>query len=103
MSERVLQGLQKVIGRLRERRLAVSFAAVTEHDPKDVTLPPFSIGRNYRSARAEIDLGFHTGRTFHATERKWRRCAQLAHKPLHAVVAAGEAALGNQVLPDSLG
>ena len=94
MREGVLQRAEKVIGRLRERRLAVRLAAVAQHDPKDVRLPPLAIGRDDRRTRAEIDLGFLAGGAFHPAERQRAGPTQTLHEPPHAVVAdaAGVAA-----------
>ena len=49
-----------------------AFAAVAQHDPKDVRLPPLAVGSDDRRARAEIDLGFFAGTAFHPAERKRR-------------------------------
>src|SRR5947209_14020757 len=95
--------MEKIICRLRECRLAVRLAAVTQGDAKDVRLSTLSIGSDHRRAGAEIDLSFHSRSAFHAAERKRCCCAQPPDKPLHAVVAAREAMLVNEVLPDSLG
>jgi len=46
MPESILQGADEVVGRLPERGLAVSLAAMAQHNPEDVRLAALAIGTN---------------------------------------------------------
>jgi hypothetical protein len=103
VSEGVFQAAEEVFRRLRERRFAVRLAAMAQHDAEDVRLSPPAIGRDDRRSCAEVHLRFFAGATLHPPEGERRTLADSAHVPLDAVVAAAEALLGDQVLPDPLG
>src|SRR5688572_26303062 len=79
--------MQEVIGRLRERRLAVRLAAVAQHDPKDMAFSPLAFRRNNRRARAEIDLSLVAGSAFHPPKWQGTRAAEALNESPHAVVA----------------
>ena len=58
---------------------------------------------NRWGAGAEIDLGLFPGSAFQTAEGKLLRHLQLGDEAADAVVAAGEAVFGHQVLVDALG
>src|SRR2546428_13980542 len=63
-----------------------------------------SVGIAHHRARTVIDLRFLTGSgDDHHTSFRRLGAAQLAREALHALVAAGETVLGDQVLPDRHG
>jgi hypothetical protein len=101
--ETVLQAAEEVFRRLRERRFAIGLAAVAQDDAEDVCFAAFPLGRQYQRAAAEIDLSFFARSALHPSERERRFRHESPHVPLHAVIAAAEAPLGHQVLPDPLG
>jgi hypothetical protein len=76
---------------------------VTEDNAEDVRASPPAVGQQQRSAAAEIDLGFFAGTALEATEGQLQGLFQVADKATHAVVTAGEAMLGHQVLMNALG
>ena len=58
----------------------------------------------HHRTRTVIDLGLFSCGGEDDPHRFWQlRSAQLAHKALHRLVAAGKAVIGNQVLPDGHG
>ena len=81
------------------------FAAVAQRQHEQPRAPVLAGLRvAHHRAVAVIDLRFFAGRGLdhHASFRRWRS-AQLADEALDAVVAAGEAVVVHQVLPDGHG
>ena len=101
MPKGVFQRSQKIIGRLPERRFAVAFATVTQHDAKHVRLAPLAVGTDDRRAAAEVDLRFFAGGALHPPKRQRAHLPQASQITPHAVVADGRAVSG-QVLIDPL-
>jgi hypothetical protein len=100
--EGVLQATQELISRLARDSLAVALARVAEHDAEDVRAPPTAVGQDQGRARAEVNLGLFSGGAFESAEGQFQGLFQLADEAAHAVVTAGEAVLGDQVLMDAL-
>src|SRR5262249_60661104 len=99
----VPQAAQEVVGGLAQDGLAVGLARVAEDDAEDVGASPPAVGQEERGTAAEIDLGLFAGTAFEAPEGQLQGRLQVADKPAHAVVAAGEAVLAHQVLMNTLG
>lgn len=102
MRECILQGVKQVVGRLRERRLAVRLAAVNQREAKDVCLPARAVSVNHRRAGAEIDLGLCAWSTFHPAERQGAGAAQTLDESPHAVVTDATG-IPAQILVNPLG
>ena len=101
MPEGVFNRANEVLRGLTIDRLAVSLAAVAQHDPKDVRSSPLPIRQLDPRSRAEINLGLFAGLALHPTKRQRPCPSQLGHKPPHAVILVAEP-FGPQVLIDSL-
>ena len=101
--EGVLQAAEEVVGGLAVDRLAVALAGVAEHDAEDVGLAPLAVGADDRCSGAEVDLGLVARLALDAAEGQFVRLLEAADEAADAVVAAGEAVVGDQVLVDPLG
>ena len=95
--ERVLQATHEALGRLPIDDLAVRLPRVAQHDAKDMRPPTRSVRLQHRRARPEIHLRFFTRTALHPAKRQFELRSEPTHEPTHAVVAAGEAVLRDQV------
>ncbi len=102
MPEGVLQAAEEVVGGLAVDGLAVALAGVAQDDAEDVGLAPLAVGADDRGAGAEVDLGLVAGVALDAAEGQVVRLFEPADEPADAVVGAGEAVVGDQVLVDPL-
>jgi hypothetical protein len=66
MGEGIFQTTNEIFRCLAEGRFAVTFAAVTQDDPKDMRPAPLPVGTDDRRAGAEVDLRLLAGCDFHA-------------------------------------
>ena len=103
MAEGILEAAEEVVGGLAVDDLAVGLAGVGQHDAEDMGLAALAVGADDRGARAEVDLGLVAGPALEAAEGKLARRLQAADEAADAVVAAGEAVFGGQILVDALG
>ena len=80
-------------------------AAVAEGQHEEASAPVLAaLGVADHGAGAVIHLRFFAGRGHDHRVSFWHRCsAQLAHEAPHTLIAAGEAGLRHQVLPDGHG
>lgn len=101
--EGVFQATQEVVGGLAADGLAVSLARVAQDDAEDMGAAALAVVGHERGAGAEIDLGLLAGAAFETAEGEFLGRLQAVHEAADAVVAAGEAVLGHQVLVDALG
>src|SRR5512135_3252792 len=102
MPEGALQAAEEVVGGLAGDGLAVALAGVAQDDPEDMGLAPLAVGADDRGAGAEVDLGLVAGVALDATEGPVVRPLEPVDEPADAVVGAGEAVVGDQVLVDPL-
>jgi len=65
MYKGILKALHERIGRLAKDRFAITAAAATERDAKDIATPTFTGSIHHRRASAEINLGLLARLTFH--------------------------------------
>ena len=98
--ERILQRPEECVRRLAEHVLAVALPRMAQNDPEDVRLPPPTPWRHDRRTRPKINLRLGARLAFHPPERQRPGPSQPTNVPLDAVVAAAEAVLAHQVLPD---
>src|ERR1700733_976231 len=64
---------------------------------------PLFLRRDDRRAAAKIDLGFFARFALHSAEREFKLRRQTTDEAKHAVIAAGEAVLGDEILMDAFG
>jgi hypothetical protein len=100
--EGVLQATQEVVGRLAIDRLAVRLPRVAQHDPEQMGPSPLAFRCDHRRGGAKVNLGLGAGLTLHPSEWQRRGLLESPTEALDAVVAAAEATLGLQILPDAL-
>src|SRR5512142_3343688 len=103
MPEGVLKATEEVVGGLAKAGLAVALARVAEDDAEDVGLAPLAVEADDGRAGAEVDLGLVAGDTLDAAEGEFVGLFEAVDEPADAVVAAGVAVVGDQVLVDPLG
>jgi hypothetical protein len=101
--EGVLQATQERLVGLATDDLAVALARVAQDDAEDVRPATRPVSVAEESALAEVDLRFLAGAVFQSAEGELLLGSELADEAADAVVAAGEAELGDQVLVDALG
>jgi hypothetical protein len=101
-TEGPLQAAEEVVGGLAVDRLAVRLAGVAEHDPQDMGLASLAVGFDDGGTGAEVDLGLVAGVALDASEGELARVLEPADEAADAVVGAGEAVVGDQVLVDPL-
>ena len=101
--ERVFKSAEEVVGRLPPDTFTVCLARATQDDAQDVRAAALSPRALDRRALAEVDLHFLTRRRFDPPERQCALLAKSAAVALHRLVARGEAAFGDKILPDTLG
>ena len=101
--ERVLDRPDEVLGRLAPDDLRVALAREAENDPKEMR-PDLPLAARLRrpGALAEVDLALLAGRALHPPERQRHVPVDPPDEPLHALVAAGERLLLDEVLVDPL-
>jgi hypothetical protein len=102
MAEGILQATEEVVGGLAVDGLAVSLAGVAQDDPENVGPASFAIGSDDWRAGAEVDLGLVAGVALDAAEGEVVHLLEASDEATHAVVAACEAVVGDQVLIDPL-
>ena len=100
--EGILQAAEEVVGGLAGDGLAVALAGVAQDDAEDVGLAPLAVGADERRTGAEVDLGLVAGVALDASEGQFVRFLEAVDEPADAVVGAGEAVVGDQVLVDPL-
>jgi len=98
----ILERANEILGRLSKKRLTVSFARVTQCDPKDMTLFAFALSRNNGRTDAEVHLSLVIRSRLHASEWKRMRLAQPPNEATHTIVTTGKTMLSYQVLIDAL-
>jgi len=98
----IFQASKEALAVLAPYRLVVPTPGIAQNDPENVW-PAFSTaGFDHPCPRPKIHLRLFSRRTLHPPEGQLLFAAQLPDKALHARIAALEALLGGQVLPDSL-
>src|SRR5512142_1692060 len=102
MPEGVLKATEEVVGGLAKAGLAVALARVAEDDAEDVGLATLAVEADDGRAGAEVDLGLVAGVTLDAAEGEFVGLFEAVDEPADAVVAAGVAVVGDQVLVDPL-
>jgi len=101
--EGVLQALEELVGPFTPDRLAVGLARMAQHDPKDVGATPAPLDIEDGRPGPEVHLGLVPRQALQAAEGKRQGLPEVPDESLDAVVTAGKAVIGHQILVDPLG
>jgi hypothetical protein len=103
MSEGVLEAAEEVVGGLARDGLAVALAGVAQDDAKDVGLLALAVGADEGRTGAEVDLGLVTRVALDTSEGEIVSLLEAVDEPADGVVAAGVAAVRDEIPIDPLG